>query len=257
MTVLHDWDAGTYDRLGGTVQSFGHALLDRLELDGDEAVLDAGCGSGAVTAALLERLPRGRVVAVDSSPAMVERARERLGPDPRLTVQLGNLVELELPEPVDGVFSSAVFHWVPDHERLFERMHAALRPAGWLLAQCGGHGNIADVRQALERVQREPDFAERLGSWPGPWCYSPPHVACERLERAGFEAVRAMTHIERVPTREPERYLASIILGGHLDQLPEELHAPFVRRVVEEMESPQELRYVRLTLTARRATIGA
>jgi trans-aconitate 2-methyltransferase len=257
MTITHDWDAATYDRLGTAVHGFGRALMQRLELRGDETVLDAGCGSGVVTRALLERLPEGRVVAVDSSPAMVERARAELAREPRATVELADLVSLQLPEPVDAVFSSAVFHWIADHERLFARLHEALRPGGALLAQCGGQGNIADVRQALERVQAQVPFAEHLAGWPGPWNYSAPNVACERLERAGFVAVAAATHIEHVSSGEPERYMSTIILGGHLDRLPAELHDRFVDRVMAEMARPGELDYVRLTLSARRATIAA
>jgi trans-aconitate 2-methyltransferase len=257
MTTTRDWDAGTYDAVGTGVQAFGHALLDRLVLDGDERVLDAGCGSGAVTRGLLERLPRGHVIGVDGSPAMIERAREELGEDPRLELAVADLTELELAEPVDVVFSSAVFHWIADHERLFARLHAALRPGGILLAQCGGQGNIADVRRALAVVESQEPFAEHLAGWAGPWNFSPPHLACERLERTGFVDVRAMTHIEVVTPDDPVRFVSTMILGAHLDRLPPALRARFAERVLEEMERPGEFRYVRLTLSARRATIAA
>jgi trans-aconitate 2-methyltransferase len=257
MTSTRDWDAGTYDAVGAPIHAFGHALLDALRLEGDESVLDAGCGSGAVTRDLLERLPRGRVVAVDGSPAMIERARRELADDPRLELMVSDLTALSLAEPVDVVFSSAVFHWIADHERLFERLHAALRPGGILLAQCGGQGNIADVRQALAVVEPEEPFAEHLAGWSGPWNFSPPHVACERLERAGFVDVRATTHIEVVTPDDPVRFMSTVILGAHLDRLPPALRARFAKRVSQEMEQPQEFRYVRLTLSARRATIGA
>ena len=256
MTTTRDWDAGTYDAVGTGVQAFGHALLDRLALDGDESVLDAGCGSGAVTRGLLERLPRGRVIGIDGSPAMIQRAREELGEDPRLELAVADLTELAMGEPVNVVFSSAVFHWVADHERLFARLHAALRPGGILLAQCGGQGNIVDVRQALAVVAPEEPFAEHLAGWAGPWNFSPPHLACERLERAGFVDVSAMTHIEVVTPDDPMRFVSTMILGGHLDRLPPALHDRFARRLLEEMERPREFRYVRLTLSARRATIG-
>jgi trans-aconitate 2-methyltransferase len=258
MTVRpRDWDAGTYDAVGAPVQAFGHALLDRLALNGDETALDAGCGSGAVTQALLDRLPRGRVIAVDGSPAMVEKARAELAGDPRADVRRADLVELELGEPVDVVFSSAVFHWIADHDRLFARLHVALRPGGRLLAQCGGQGNIADVRQALALATADEPFAEHFGGWEGPWNFSPPHLACERLERAGFVDVRAGTHIEPVRPDDPHGFLRTMILGGHLDRLPEDLRDPFVARVRESMAQPDEARYVRLTLTARRDTIAA
>ena len=78
--MTRDWDARTYDRVADPQTRWGTAVLDRLPLDGDERVLDAGCGSGRVTELLAERLPRGRVVALDGSPSMVDAARERLAP---------------------------------------------------------------------------------------------------------------------------------------------------------------------------------
>ena len=113
-------------------------------------MLDAGCGSGRVTRLLLERLPRGHVVAVDSAPSMVEHAREALDPE-RATVVQANLTELVLDEPVDAAFSNAVFHWIGDHDALFARLCAALRPGGRLVAQCGGEGNVARFHDAARR----------------------------------------------------------------------------------------------------------
>jgi trans-aconitate methyltransferase len=75
-----DWDGARYDRVADPQARWGLTVLDRLELAGDETVLDAGCGSGRVTEELLERLPYGRVVALDSSPSMLAQARARLGP---------------------------------------------------------------------------------------------------------------------------------------------------------------------------------
>ncbi|MBA3328711.1 MAG: methyltransferase domain-containing protein, partial [Solirubrobacterales bacterium] len=117
-------------------------VLHRLDLRGDETVLDAGCGSGRVTRMLLDRLPRGRVIAVDASPDMVGRAREELGPG--ADVRRADLATLRLQtaESVDAVFSNAVFHWVDDHDALFASLAGALRPGGRLVAQCGGEGNV-------------------------------------------------------------------------------------------------------------------
>jgi len=140
-----DWDAATYDRVANPMTTWGTTVLDRLPLRGDERVLDAGCGSGRVTELLAERLPRGSVVTLDGSPAMIEGARSRLA---RFGTRIEFLVaDLERPiplaEPVDAILSTATFHWVPDHDALFRNLAAVLRPAGRLVAQCGGAGNIA------------------------------------------------------------------------------------------------------------------
>ena len=90
-----DWDGASYDRISAPQEALGRAVLARMHLRGDETVLDAGCGSGRVTEALLERLPRGRVIAVDASPSMVEQARRRLGAR-RVEIHQMDLLELEL-----------------------------------------------------------------------------------------------------------------------------------------------------------------
>jgi trans-aconitate 2-methyltransferase len=246
----HDWDAASYEEVGAPVRAFGKALLKRLELRGDETVLDAGCGSGGVTRELIARVPHGRVIGVDGSPSMIEQARRALGDT--ATWMVGDLAELELDTSVDVVFSSATFHWIPDHDRLFTRLFAALRPGGRLLAQCGGQGNIAAVQAAVAIATREGPFAAHFRGWDGPWNFAGPEETVARLERAGFSDAQAGLHIEPVQPGDPREYLATMILGPHLDRLPSRLHAGFLDRVIHELPEPMTVEYVRLTMSARR-----
>ena len=149
MSKPRDWNADSYERVSGPMEAMGREVLDRLELRGDEYVLDAGCGTGRVTLALAHKLPRGRVIAVDGSPAMVEQARARL-PD-EVEVRVADLLDLELEPPVDAILSTATFHWIGDHDRLFANLLNALRPGGRLVAQCGGAGNVAALDAAARR----------------------------------------------------------------------------------------------------------
>jgi trans-aconitate 2-methyltransferase len=251
MTSTRDWSAHSYDRVGAPVQAWGHALLDRLDLRGDETVLDAGCGSGAVTAALLERLPRGRVIAVDGSPSMAERARQVLDPA-RSEVRVSDLLDLELEEPVDAVFSSATFHWIADHDRLFSRMHAAMRQGGRLVAQCGGDGNAAQTIELVARVGERAPFADHLGGWPGPWNFPSPADTGARLERAGFSDVEVGVHSADVTPEDPAEYFRTIVVGAHLERLPADLHEPFVETLLAGLPDRPTIRHVRLTMSARR-----
>ena len=70
-----EWDASSYDAISAPQQEWGATVVERLELRGDETVLDAGAGTGLVTEMLLERLPRGRVIAVDALRARWSSAR--------------------------------------------------------------------------------------------------------------------------------------------------------------------------------------
>jgi trans-aconitate 2-methyltransferase len=242
-----DWDARTYDRVAEPQTRWGRAVLDRLPLDGTERVLDAGCGSGRVTELLAARLPRGRVVALDSSAAMIETARGRLAPfGDRIEYVVADLAQpLPLAEPVDAILSTATFHWVPDHDALFANLAAVLRPGGLLVAQCGGVGNIASVRRVLATIG---------DGWPGAAHYETPLATVTRLDAAGFVDIECWLTDE--PTRfepgEPlETFLRTVILGDHLERLPQDERDGFVRTVAQALPEPT-IDYVRLNITARR-----
>ena len=245
---MSDWDAVTYDRISDPQFSWAIEQLERLPLQGDEVVLDAGCGSGRVTAELVERVPRGRVYGVDVSRSMVEHAQQALGD--RATILCQDLVALELPEPVDVVFSNATFHWIHDHDELFAAIHRVLKPGGRLLAQCGGRGNIDALRQAADEVAAEEPFPSYFEDWQRPWNYATAEETEQRLIAAGFIGVETWLEPKRV---HPERlFLETVCLLRHLEPLPSELRHPFVDRVLDRVGEPLVLDYVRLNVNAVR-----
>jgi len=244
-----DWDAAAYECLSGPLTAMGADVLDRLVLRGDETVLDAGCGSGRVTGMLLELLPRGRVIAVDAAPSMVEQARALL--PPAVDVRRADLLELDLGEPVDAVLSTATFHWIPDHERLFARLHAALTPGGRLVAQCGGDGNVAEVKQAGIDAATDPRFAPYLGGWAGDWHFATAADTQRRLRAAGFSDVWCWLTRVDVDPGDPAGYLGAICLGSFLARLPEDLHDDFIAAALGRLPEPLVLHYVRLNILAR------
>jgi trans-aconitate 2-methyltransferase len=246
-----DWDAATYDRLADPQETWGREVLARLELDGDETVLDAGCGSGRVTSLLLDLLPRGRVIGVDASPSMIELARRTL--DERAQLRVCDLTELELQEPVDAIFSNATFHWILDHELLFRRLFAVLRPGGVIEAQCGGEGNVAEWQRAADEASRDSRFAPHLDAMPPATNFASVADTSRRLREAGFEVGEVWLEPKVVRPPEPRAYVRSVGLGKQLALLPASLREPFVDAVLELLPDPLVLRYVRLNITARRS----
>jgi trans-aconitate 2-methyltransferase len=245
-----DWDAATYDRVSAPQQRWAAEQLDRIGLRGDEVVLDAGCGSGRVTQELVARVPRGRVYAVDAAPSMVAHARAALGE--RAVVLCQDLVELELPEPVDLIFSNATFHWIADHAALFAALFRTLAPGGRLIAQCGGRGNIDRFRRIADEVALAPPFDAFFAGWRGVWNYADAPETARRLTAAGFTDVS--TWLQERPTElaEPRSFVATVCLVRHLDRLAPERHATFVDAVLERYGAPVVLDYVRLNMTASR-----
>jgi trans-aconitate 2-methyltransferase len=231
-----DWNASTYDRVAHPQEEWGREVIERLDLAGTEAVLDAGCGSGRVTKLLVERLGEGRVVGVDASPSMIAKARETLGDEVELIVS--DLLDLELSQPVDAVFSNATFHWILDHRRLFERLHAALRPGGRMEAQCGGIGNTEDFLNSVESVNGDERFAPYLRGITSVWNFASPGDTEMRLDAAGFGTARCWLEERPVEPRDPRGFLEAVCLGAHLDRLPEELHGPYMDATLEVLPRP-------------------
>jgi trans-aconitate 2-methyltransferase len=243
-----DWDATTYDRVADPMTRWGIDVLGRLELRGDETVLDAGCGTGRITERLAERLPAGRVVALDGSPAMVDTARGRLARfGDRVTYVVADLGE-PLPIPassLDAILSTATFHWVRDHDALFRHLAAGLRPGGRLVAQCGGEGNVASVRAAI---------AEAGEPWEGPWTFASPEATTRRLDAAGFVDVQAWLSDEPTviqPGAPLRDYLRTVVLPEHLVRIPPSDRDAFVDAVSSRLADPV-IDYVRLNILATR-----
>ena len=238
-----DWDADAYERLSAPQTRWGEAVVGWLDLAGNERVLDAGCGTGRVTERLLARLPRGHVIALDGSPAMIERARRRLG-DRRVEYVIADLMEpLPIGDAVDAILSTATFHWVPDHEVLFRNLAEVLRPDGQLAAQCGGAGNIASVEAAVNQLGR---------SFGGAKTFATPEQTRERLSAAGFTDIEVWLHDEptAIPAEDFEAFLETVCLSGLVEGMPATDRAAFAHEVAIRMPGP-EIDYVRLNIRAR------
>jgi len=259
-----DWNAAVYHRVSQPQVNWGRRVLARLEVRGDETVLDAGCGTGRLTAELLERLPNGRVIALDRSASMIEAARAWLAPrfGDRVSFLQADVetIDLEtLGTPVDLIFSTAMFHWVLDHPRLFASLYGVLRPGGWLVAQCGGGPNLARLRERADAVLASPPFVPYFAGWSGPWEFADAEVTAARLRAAGFSDVE--TDVEPAPTTFPDResfaeFLTNVVFGAHLARMPdEEMRRAFIETLTEqaaEDDPPFLLDYWRLNLRGRR-----
>ena len=256
-----EWDAAEYHQRSAPQFQWGQRVLSELHLRGDECVLDAGCGTGKLTRLLLQNLPRGRVVALDLSRNMLRHAQHDLRPEfgDRAQFVVGDLIGLPFRDAFDGIFSTASFHWVLDHDVLFRNLFAALRPGGWVHAQCGGGMNLARLRQHVRDLSQSARFSSWLGEFPEPWYFSDANTAASRLRSVGFEEV--LTNLEAATitassVEEFQGYLRTFILHRHLELLPDELlRDTFVEALAEISageDLPWTLDYTRLNLRARK-----
>ena len=240
------WDARTYDVSSTPQQAWASDVLARLKgIPRDATVLDVGCGTGRVTEFLLALVPRGRVLAIDASEDMVTLARSRLGD--RAQVWCQDVLDVDLAEPVGVIVSTAALHWVTDHDRMWTRLAGALRPGGILEVQCGGEGNIARVREVIDRVAGDA-FPELVG-W-SPWVFASPQETERRLSAVGFSSIRCWLEDRPTYPQDIGPFVRTSILAAHLARLSEERRDAFVTAIVGGVRPP--LDYVRLNVSAVR-----
>jgi trans-aconitate methyltransferase len=254
-----EWNSAVYHRLSAPQVSWGKKVLSRLRLSGGERVLDAGCGTGRLTADLLEVLPDGRVVAVDLSQNMLRSAREHLASYiPRVSCIACDLLQLPFEHAFDAIVSTAAFHWVLDHDQLFRNLRQALAPGGWLEAQCGGGPNLVALRNRANTLMAAERFAQFFGGFREPWLFQHAEGAAAAMRRAGF--IEIETSAEAAPTvldnaDQYREFVRNIILRRHLENLPnEDLRAEFMAILTDQAaadDPPFFLDYWRLNLRAR------
>src|SRR5581483_4021240 len=197
---FHEWDSATYQRISNPQFDWGKKVLERLDLRGDETVIDAGCGTGRLTELLLGMLPKGRVIAADLSQNMLRSSRENLSRlNGRIFWVAADLQYLPFEQVSDGIFSTAAFHWIRDHDQLFRSLFAALRRGGWLVAQCGGGENLRRLLERADRLMLSPAFQRYFAEWTSPWEFAKPQDTAKRLMNAGFEVPN--TSLEYAPVR--------------------------------------------------------
>ena len=250
------WDAKAYHKVSNPQFEWGKKVLSRLELRGDETVVDVGCGTGRLTALLCDKLPRGRVIAVDRDAGMIEEAKRHLGDRAEYLVASA----LDLPAyDADAIFSTATFHWIPEHDRLFPRLFAALGPGGRLVAQCGGGRNLHRVLERLSVILAEPDVAPYFNGVGEPWYYATAEQTAARMTAAGFSDVATSLTPAPTPfaTRDDFRtFCARVILGQRLHPLTDStLRERVIDRVAElasHDDPPFVLDYERLDMFGRR-----
>ncbi|MEA2168822.1 MAG: trans-aconitate 2-methyltransferase [Solirubrobacteraceae bacterium] len=229
-----EWNATSYDKVAAPMTSRGTALVDGLDLEGHKVVLDAGCGTGQVTAHLRAQWPDVRVIALDGSEDMLRVAADRFAGDDHVSFVHADLSQSLDIEPVCAIVSTSTFHWIPDHDALWHNLFAVLKPGGQLAADFGGAGNCASITAIVGA---------------DPWTFEGPKATLRRLHAAGFTDATAelLAKPVRIPEDEFEEYLRTVMLGSHDPNQVNDL----IREVVETLPEPV-VDYVRLVVHARR-----
>lgn len=262
---MSDWDAARYDRVSDPQAEWGRRVIARLAPRSHERILDLGCGTGRVTAELAARVPHGSVVGLDRSAAMLKVAAGAAFAVPYghaggpVRFVRGDGAALPFLSGFDAVFSAATLHWIADHDAVFRGVHAALRPGGRFVAQCGGGANLARLYTRAADLMRSPRYARSFAGWRDPWHFAIPEATSAALRKAGFADVDASLEFAPVGFPDAARYaefIACVCLRHHLQCLTPDLHDGFVGALADAArvdDPPLTLDYWRLNIDAGRA----
>jgi trans-aconitate 2-methyltransferase len=257
--VPREWDARSYHAVSEPQFEWGKRVLSSLELAGDETVLDAGCGTGRLTALLADRLPGGSIVALDRSDNMALVAAKTLASQPHTMVAVADISAMPFPPVFDVVFSTATFHWILDHDVLFAELQRVLKPGGRLHAQCGGGANLRRIQSRAFELAQTPEFAPMFRNWTWATYYAEVEPTVLRLRSAGFVDVDVA--LEAAPFVFPNAdafaaFISTVVLRAFLARISDDrLRQHFVARITEVAATdspPFELDYWRLNVRARR-----
>jgi trans-aconitate methyltransferase len=244
--ITHAWNPDDYHRHSSAQAGWARELIAKLDLSGDERVLDLGCGEGKVTAEIAAGLPSGSVLGLDLSGEMIAFARSIYPAEQYRNLRFveGDMLDLPFDREFDVVFSNAALHWVPDHGRVFLGISRALRPGGRVLLQMGGRGNAAPVLALADEMITEEPW-ERYFSGPPPrYAFYGPEEERGRLAEAGLTPVRVELIDKDMVLNHLDGLMGWVRTTWHLylDRLPEEARPAFVaevaNRYVERYPSP-------------------
>jgi len=228
-----EWDTGLYESNHSFVWRHGSTLVDLLAPKAGERILDAGCGTGQLTAQIAAR--GAHVIGIDSASSMIEQARRNF---PDIAFEMGDVRLLGFDAVFDAVFSNAALHWVPEAEAAVRSIRRALKPGGRFVAEFGGYGNVgALVGAACDALSAlgVPN-PERLN----PWYFPSAAEYKSLLERNGFTVSLAELYDRPTPLERAGDSLSKWFLMFGQAYLAPLDHAAFSEffRLVESYAAP-------------------
>jgi trans-aconitate 2-methyltransferase len=252
------WSPAQYERFAAERRQPFDDLCALVEPAPGMRVIDLGCGTGELTAALHERLAARETLGLERSASMLARSAGRARPGLRFAQ--GDIAELADEARWELVFSNAALHWLPDHPTLFRRLAAALPPGGQLAVQMPANHDHPSHRIAGEVADEEP-FAAARGAARQPEPILAPERYASLLDALGFARQHVRLQVYGHHLAGPEEvveWVRGTTLTPYQAALPEPLFARFVARYRERLLAelpaarPYFYTFKRVLLWARR-----
>lgn len=258
---MYKWNASDYNQNSFAQQQWAAELIKKLQLQGNETVLDIGCGDGKNTSEIAKLLPKGKIIGIDNSPEMITFAQKLFPSEkyPNIFFKLMDARHLTLMTQFDVVFSNATLHWMSEHEKVLQGISALLKPHGKILLQMGGKGNAAQIFLILDNLIKLPTWARFFRDFTPPYSFYGPEEYHPWLQKTGFLAKRVelipkdmvqkgtqglrgwirttwMPYLQRIPSHLQLDFLDDLVARYEKQYPPDpqgNLHVPMIRLEVE------------------------
>jgi trans-aconitate methyltransferase len=258
------WNAADYAANSKVQQTWARELISKLNLRGDEKILDVGCGDGKITAEIAKVVPRGFVVGVDASAEMIEFAQKtfRAKKFQNLKFQICDARKIaakKFAKKFHVVFSNAALHWVDDHQKFLRGAGSILRTGGRLIISCGGKGNAQDVFVALRPEMRLKRWRNSFKKMPTPYFFYAPDDYKKWLPKFDFKIQKIklapkdatyegangfatwlrttwIPYVQRVPENLREEFIAAVTqryVAKHPPDAAGKIHVKMVRLEID------------------------
>lgn len=231
------WNPEAYERSSSAQEKWAGEILSRLDLRGDERILDIGCGDGRITARIASKVPKGSVTGLDCSLEMLSFAQGRFPQSlyPHLEFRYGDASDLDYDNEFDLITSFACLHWILDHQPVLEGIRRSLRPGGRAFLQFGGRSNAAGILKAVTETISGDKWARYFREFIFPYGFFGPEEYRAWIDAAGLEALR-VDLIPKDMVQNGRDGLASWMGTTwlpYLERVPEDLRQDFVNEAVD------------------------
>src|SRR5690554_6308246 len=253
-----EFDGEKYKKASSHQEEWGLKLIKELNLQGEENVLDLGCGDGRLTAKIAKLIPDGSVLGIDSSKGMIKSAK-KLESD-NLSFKLKNINEIKYQNELSVIFSNAALHWVKDHDRLIRNCYKALKNNGLIRFNFAGDCNCSNFYAVIKDVMYSSEYNEDFNDFIWPWYMPEVDVYKSFLGNMGFKHIKVWgENADRYFDDQEQmiRWIEQPAIVPFLSHLSENKHKEFKEIVIDNMIKRTKKKDGRCFETFRRINVLA
>jgi trans-aconitate 2-methyltransferase len=234
---MYKWNPEDYQQNSTGQQKLAQGLLDKVRLNGNESILDIGCGDGKITAQIASYATQGFVLGTDFSEEMIEFAKQKFPHSdfPNLNFECRDARDLNYDGQFDLIVSFSCLHWIKEHLPILEGIKRALKPNGKAILQFGGKGNAKEIQAAVNAIAARSKWQQYFHDFTFPYAFYDTEQYRNWLSAVGLEAQR----VELVPKemahqgKEGLQAWLRTTWMPYTSRIPTELRSDFIEEVAD------------------------